>query len=100
MNRDLNGSLNIRQKGYRLFYDLPVPKYLTRSNKNGNDKKNIKENIKEANMENGKLIVKIKRKKEMSILKLKPKLRRVAFKEANPPSGSVIKNTSVRLHRS
>jgi hypothetical protein len=30
MNRDLNGALNIRQKGIRLFYELPEIGYLSR----------------------------------------------------------------------
>jgi hypothetical protein len=30
MNRDLNGSLNIRQKGIRLFYNAPIPGHLSR----------------------------------------------------------------------
>ena len=33
MNRDLNGSLNIRQKGMRLFYNAPIPSYLSRVTK-------------------------------------------------------------------
>lgn len=33
MNRDLNGSLNIRHKGICLFYDAPIPSYLSRSEK-------------------------------------------------------------------
>lgn len=30
MNRDLNGSLNIRHKGIRLFYNASIPEYLSR----------------------------------------------------------------------
>lgn len=39
MNRDLNGSLNIRQKGIQLFYDAPIPGYLSRVIKKTEDKK-------------------------------------------------------------
>ena len=39
MNRDLNGSLNIRQKGIRLFYNAPIPGYLSRTVKQTVDKK-------------------------------------------------------------
>ncbi len=34
MNRDLNGSLNIRQKGIRIFYNAPIPAYLMRGKEN------------------------------------------------------------------
>ena len=33
MNRDLNGSLNIRQKGIYLFHGIQIPQYLSRKNK-------------------------------------------------------------------
>ena len=39
MNRDLNGSLNIRQKGIRLFYNAPIPGYLSRVVNKEEDKK-------------------------------------------------------------
>ena len=39
MNRDLNGSLNIRQKGIQLFYDAHIPDYLSRVIKKTEDKK-------------------------------------------------------------
>ena len=30
MNRDLNGSLNIRLKGYCIIHGLPIPSYMDR----------------------------------------------------------------------
>ena len=34
MNRDLNGSLNIRERGICEFHDIPIPSYLMRQKKN------------------------------------------------------------------
>jgi hypothetical protein len=39
MNRDLNGSLNIRNKGLHQLYDSDVPVFLDRSKNGGNEKK-------------------------------------------------------------